>query len=66
MICAYLAKYGAEYEKDIMVDIFMFLHTFELDSDHITVKVFLELLKHVVPNLSLDQMIQVCTGDIVP
>ena len=42
-----------------MVDMLLFLYSFSLDSDHFTVRVFLELLKHVVSDLALDQMIEV-------
>jgi hypothetical protein len=43
----------------VQVDMVQFLHAFSLDSDHVTVRVFLEMLKHSVHNLALDQIVQV-------
>ena len=46
-----------------MADMLVFLWRFGLNSDHLCVKVYLELLKHVVSDLKLDQMTQVIRGE---
>ena len=59
ILCAYLAKLGPMYEADICANMLAFMANFGLDSNHLSVQVYIELLKHHTDQLSLDQMVEV-------